>query len=1002
MTVSDIQETPLISWRTVSNLPSTTLSRFLLLIGVLFVGAVPYYHWWAYYVLDVTPTLSDCGVLTGGADPAKYAAALAACPDDVGRAAILLELAATGTVIVVAVTLYLLQPWWYFRQHRLKPVDAQVDSAVHAELTALVVGAQLRRAPTFVVRPIVTRGGLTFGRFGRYYISLDEGLLMGYSFDPGRLRATVRHELAHLQGRDVDLTYLALSFWRAFLLVVVVPAAIEIGSRFVGNGFTWSGFLFQQAVGLAFIVALVHLALRSVLRVREFHADVRSAADEAGNGALAIMLDERVLAEPDGFRARLRQWKSTHPSDSDRAQVLRDPTLLFQLNAVDALVASAASGFGLGGLYLTVGSLVGASTGTAELITAVIASLPIAAVIGAGAIRSAFAGIAGWRRPPLGIRTGICAAAGFVAGESLSWSLSVSWSDILTAHPWTALWMAVVLASGFLLTARWIIISARIWVDGRKNPPASWSYVVLAVLATAPFALTLTFWQLAHQGELPGTARYLAFVYGRLLLGYPGLIAAALTAMALAPVLGGMWRHGATSLAWPLALSIAAGAMAAVFALVFLVQPLDSWWLSTVPSPSPSDPASTDMQFITGQVAGAVALAAFVAAYVGRRGAALGAAFGLVTAGTGGAFIVLVGGLNRLVRTWTSGRPSNWDTIRGLDALIFRQALIAAVALILVAGILGRLTGLFTRLPAWPKGNHWGETWRSPTWVAALTALSLTLAAAAQATYPTPVPGPVAPATPASSPSPTQAEKNPYVFPADLGDTSLCAWFPMGYLSGEMLTTAQTQGQLAYLSWTGTVLEHADNPDLAKLGKALTAALIANDSKAALTAVKAIGTKCLTEDDSAKPGTKVQALDQCLVGSWTLTAEIQAVDLVPLVNENTYTSQYTADGNARDVAIDYRLSGTSGGVTITIGQDRTRLYNWSAWAGIYLQSHESGPETTTIIKNSQVVKTVDGSTDPGGHAAGYTCNTTTLHLAGSGDDAETLELFGNPIRIGFH
>src|SRR5690242_17201188 len=103
-------------WRDVFVLPSTTAGRFLVLAAVLFVGAIPFYQWWAYYTVRITPDLADCGAIPPGADPAAYVTQLSLCPAEVNRTVTVITLALAAAVPLVAVLIYRLWP----RVHELR------------------------------------------------------------------------------------------------------------------------------------------------------------------------------------------------------------------------------------------------------------------------------------------------------------------------------------------------------------------------------------------------------------------------------------------------------------------------------------------------------------------------------------------------------------------------------------------------------------------------------------------------------------------------------------------------------------------------------------------------------------------------------------------------------------------------------------------------------------------------------------------------------------------
>ncbi|MBV1855815.1 M48 family metalloprotease [Catellatospora tritici] len=996
MTVPTQPGRPAVPWRAAVTLPSTTLSRFLLLIGVLFIGALPFYQYWTFLVLRLTPTYSDCSAIVDAGDTADYIRRLATCPEAVDRTSVLIQLGAASSVIVAALLQYAAWPWWVARRQRLTPLDEAEYPEVAADLRELVAEAGLRRPPQFLVRQLTSAEGLAFGRFPRYRVRLDAGLIIWHAADPVRFRTVVRHELAHLRNRDVDLTYLALSFWRAFVLVVAVPTVVEVGVTLVQHDFAVSGYMTDQLSSLAFILVMAYLALRSVLRTREFHADVLAAGDDGAAGPLGSMLDARHRSAPPSWRERLRRPVQTHPAAAERLRVLQDPGLLFRFAALDALVAGAAAGFGLPGLRLMVGGLGGTYTGPTEVVAGLIAALPITAVVAAAAVRTAYATIAAGRRLPLGSAAALCAVAGFIAGECLSYLLLyIDWYDMLTGRTWTAVWLAVILAAGMLLVVRWTIISAAVWLQGRSTAPPPWSYVLLAALAAAPLTAVLVYWQKAHEGELPGAGRYLWYTYVQMLIEYPGVIAVGLAAMALLPLLAGIRRRGQVTA--PLGLSLGAGALAAAITVALVVRPLDWWWLVTVPTPSPQSDDLSNMQYLTGVVMAVVAVAAFVAAAAGRRSAALGAVYGLCAAAVGASLTVVIDGVNRAARAWLGGRDFTWEGVRFFDSFTFRQALVASVAFVLAGAVIGRLAGVAGRLSAWPGGDPPAR--RAPTVAAGLAAAVVVAVAGLQATVPMrfmdlpDVPNrPGATASPAPSPGPGP---DPFTLPADLGAPTMCAWFPLGWFGTEVAQATVDQRSLDEYVWVGLVLSHADDPNLATLGSQLTLALRAGDPQQVLTVMTAFSNKCVDAAGATTTGTVLPPRDSCLVGEWELTRSMHRYDLgsyglgkVVLTSVGTYRSSIRADGTAVDTAAGYRQVGATGDAEVSLTQDRTRTYTWHAGAGVYLQSQDSGPMTITLAKDGVTVDEIDlsGSTASGG--AEYTCDATTLRLTYAGDDYE--------------
>ena len=104
------------------------------------------------------------------------------------------------------------------------------------------------------------------------------GLVTRQLADPPAFRAVVRHELAHLRNRDVDLTYATVSLWYAFLLVGVLPFALVVCGRGQSTRSSpWAG-------GCSRSPALVYLTRNAVLRAREVFADVRASVPDGPPG----------------------------------------------------------------------------------------------------------------------------------------------------------------------------------------------------------------------------------------------------------------------------------------------------------------------------------------------------------------------------------------------------------------------------------------------------------------------------------------------------------------------------------------------------------------------------------------------------------------------------------------------------------------------------------------------------------------------------------------------
>src|SRR5439155_7766392 len=126
--------------------------------------------------------------------------------------------------------------------------------------------------------------GLAFGRLGRYYVALTGGLVTQFYTDRPAFRARLLHELAHLKNADVDKTYFSVAILPAFLVTAFLPFAVV---AVLGPVLELS---FSTTLSVAVLSVLVILIRNSVIRAREYYADVRASVWDGPHGAL-----DRVL-----------------------------------------------------------------------------------------------------------------------------------------------------------------------------------------------------------------------------------------------------------------------------------------------------------------------------------------------------------------------------------------------------------------------------------------------------------------------------------------------------------------------------------------------------------------------------------------------------------------------------------------------------------------------------------------------------------------------------------
>lgn len=210
-------------------------------------------------------------------------------------------------LIIVAIMVYWLLPHWRIWRNQLVPFTAEDDPRIAACLADLCREAALPSAPIFLQNSInPSRGGLAFGRLGRYFVVLNGGLITGFNTDLSQFRAVIRHELAHIKNSDIDKTYFSVAIAFAFTTVALIPLAFSLiddvfsGELRLGLGLAWRAFA---------LAGLVYLMLSAVLRTREVYADVRASVWDGPTGALRRILDTSSQSKS----KRWPEFLSFHP-----------------------------------------------------------------------------------------------------------------------------------------------------------------------------------------------------------------------------------------------------------------------------------------------------------------------------------------------------------------------------------------------------------------------------------------------------------------------------------------------------------------------------------------------------------------------------------------------------------------------------------------------------------------------------------------------------------------
>jgi Zn-dependent protease with chaperone function len=447
--------------------PSDTTFRFLLLL-VAVVGSNLYVWNWLYISegldrVDYVDSLLRCiqaneTALSGipSLDAREAAAnALSDCYQDASSGLVWWMLSGTALLLVAAGLILFLFPSWIRRRRSLRRLTREDAPTVVDELSELAREADLREEPDWLWNPLdPSPTGLAFGRPGRHAVALNGGLVTRQFADPPAFRAVVRHELAHLRNRDVDLTYATISLWYAFLVVGVLPFVVSAADQPFADMFP----LVWRLIALALFV---YLTRNAVLRSREVYADVRASVPDGRDGALRRILGGLPQKSTSLWR---RLWK-VHPDGSTRLAMVNDTRRLFPL---DLLVA-----FGVGlATTVTFESVVDLLILYVDdpidvhlLGAAIFAPLAMGA-LGIGIWRGAWGKLVEAERPPRTWPFALAFAAGLLIGPELALKrvASIDLDPTLLANfPESIPWIAAVLV-GLLLLFSWVGTSGEAWI----------------------------------------------------------------------------------------------------------------------------------------------------------------------------------------------------------------------------------------------------------------------------------------------------------------------------------------------------------------------------------------------------------------------------------------------------------------------------------------------------------------------------------------------------------
>ena len=367
-----------------------------------------------------------------------------------------------GSVLTLAVALgiYWWLPDWKIKKEGMRSLSDRNSPELIGYLDKLSREANLSRSPSFFWGVLdQTKEGYAFGRWGYLCVYLPDGLVNCFEENRAEFRAALLHEFAHIYNGDVHRTYLSITAWRAFLITALPTFFITLLSSPLERMFGMSGRVLV-------LFLLIRLMRNSVLRVREYYADLRASIWDSQSSALRLALESAERSSE-----KLNSWQRiwvTHPDLGDRQRILDNPNPLLQMGFWDAFATGMATmipftsfvalvGFTLLSVRPSFGFMLGLFT---FFVPALISATLIIYIIGAGTWRTAFAAVACGKSVRGVNKLGIGLALGMVVGQQFSF---VGNSKFLSNPLILLLWGGLLVIS-LISCFQWIAAGAITWL----------------------------------------------------------------------------------------------------------------------------------------------------------------------------------------------------------------------------------------------------------------------------------------------------------------------------------------------------------------------------------------------------------------------------------------------------------------------------------------------------------------------------------------------------------
>jgi Zn-dependent protease with chaperone function len=465
-------------------LPPATTGRFLLLVATGLAASVQVYGWLVARLAAVSAAPGRCvhtaRLITGAVEPGRLIDWYSSCVvwASVGEARFVILMIAV--FLLVSVAIFIAMPWWArrglipLREFAASPGLARTVRKIEQHVRA---GAG-RRVQVHVAVAAGHGVDRAFGRFGRYAIVLNSSRLAVAAADAGdpALCAVLRHEIAHLRNRDVDLTYLTVAVWWGFLAsVVLLPMAyVAVNAPETLWSLSWR---------LIILLVLFWLLRASVLRAREFYADAA-----AGNDDGLIRTIGNAPARLTG--GRVRGWFRLHPDGLSRIAAIHDTAGLFKLEPGVAAAVGALVGLGYPPAAYLAGLLLPGRMWLPGWACGLIFGSGVAAVLAGAAWRAALWAAAAPGRRVRTFPTALAFTVALMAGLLLTPDLPEvnSFRHLAESAPSTALAIGLLLLALIWVYLRWTVFGAACRLPVAASPRRAYRFGVLQA------ALVLGIW----------------------------------------------------------------------------------------------------------------------------------------------------------------------------------------------------------------------------------------------------------------------------------------------------------------------------------------------------------------------------------------------------------------------------------------------------------------------------------------------------------------------------